>query len=159
LNGSGVDQAVKSIDEIDNTTKKITEGEKTSTGKAKKIYAWITKNIENDEDKAEKIGQDPKGIPTGAVVAYSVRKGVSYDFACLFVAMCRAVDVEVNFVTGKGYNGIVWGDHAWNQIYSTEERKWINVDTLFGIVGNYFDKSQFNFDHLEGEVQKSWESK
>jgi transglutaminase/protease-like cytokinesis protein 3 len=49
-----------------------------------------------------------------------------------------------------------WGDHAWNQVYSNYEGRWINVDATFGSNGSYFDKPDFNVDHRYAQVQGEW---
>jgi hypothetical protein len=59
-------------------------------------------------------------------------------------------------VTGLGYNGLMWGDHAWNQVFYNEESRWINVDPTFGVNANYFDKLDFNVDHKYADVQGEW---
>jgi transglutaminase-like putative cysteine protease len=71
--------------------------------------------------------------------------------------MCRAAGLKVRLVTGLAYSGVAWGDHAWNEVYSTEEDRWINVDATFGSAGvNYFDKPDFSMDHSDAEVQGEW---
>jgi len=39
--------------------------------------------------------------------------------------------------------------HAWNEIYISEENKWIPVDSTFGasMRSNYFDNNDFYKDH------------
>ena len=55
-----------------------------------------------------------------------------------------ATGLKVRLVTGIGYSGLAWGDHAWNQVYFPAEKRWINVDATFGSTGaNYFDKGRF----------------
>jgi hypothetical protein len=71
--------------------------------------------------------------------------------------MCRAVNVKVRFITGLGYSGTYWGDHAWNQVYNSAKSTWINTDTTFGSSGgNYFDNPDFNVDHKDSAVQGEW---
>jgi hypothetical protein len=71
--------------------------------------------------------------------------------------MCRAVHVKVRFITGLGFTGTEWGDHAWNQAYDSKEDVWLNVDTTFGSSGlNYFDRPYFYADHKDGVVQSEW---
>ena len=63
----------------------------------------------------------------------------------------------MRLVTGLGYSGVSWGDHAWNQVYSVEESRWIDVDATFGNSGaDYFDKEDFNVDHKYPTVQGEW---
>jgi len=156
FNGVTLDEAIKSSPEIDDTAKRITSGAKTDSKKALLIYRWITRNVQYDFDKALKISRDPRGISSGAIVAFNSRKGICFDYSSLYVAMCRAAGVKVRLVTGLGYSGTAWGDHAWNQAYSSEEKRWINVDTTFGVYANYFDSRNFNSDHKDAEIQGEW---
>lgn len=156
FNGVTLDEAVKSNSEIDNTARKITSGETSSNKKAYKIYKWITENIDYDDAKAAMLSNNSKGISSGAVIAYNERKGVCFDYSSLFVAMCRANNLKVRLVTGLGYSGKDWGDHAWNQVWSEEESRWIDVDTTFGKQVNYYDRKAFSIDHKYAEVQGEW---
>jgi len=157
FNGVTLDEAVKSTPEIDETAKKIAGREIDSRNKAYLLYKWVSKNIEYDFDKAARISTDPKGIPSGSIVAFSTRKGICFDYSSLYVSMCRAVGLRVRLVTGLGYSGVSWGDHAWNQVYSVEESRWIDVDATFGNSGaDYFDKEDFNVDHKYPTVQGEW---
>jgi len=156
FNGVTLDQAIKSNDEIDNTAMSITKDGKNDYEKAQKIYKWITKNLTYDYDKAERVSINPKGIESGSIVAFKTRKGICFDYSCLYISMCRAVGLKVRLITGLGYSGVAWGDHAWNQVYSPDENKWINVDTTFGTMANYFDRSNFDTDHRNAEIQGEW---
>lgn len=156
FNGVTLEDAVKSSAEIDVEAKKIVGDEENSTKKAQLLYRWIAGNIEYDYDKAEQISRSPKGIASGSLVAFSERKGICFDYSSLYVSMCRAVGLKVRLVTGLGYSGIAWGDHAWNQVYSEEESRWINVDATFGTNANYFDRQDFNVDHKYADIQGEW---
>lgn len=156
FNGVTLDEAVKSTEEIDETARKIVGNEKNSRQKAYLIYKWITRNIKYDYDKAERVSKNAKGIESGSIVAFNTRKGICFDYSCLYISMCRSVGVKVNLVTGLGYSGVSWGDHAWNRVYYSEENRWIEVDTTFGTAANYFDKPDFNVDHKYPEIQGEW---
>lgn len=157
FNGVTLDEAIRSNDEIDATAHTIVGNETKDIRKARLIYNWLSQNIAYDYKKAENIFLNSSGISSGAVVTYDTRIGICFDYSTLYVAMCRAVDVKVRFVTGLGYGGSDWGDHSWNQIYSYEEDRWLNIDTTFGSSGmNYFDRSGFNDDHRNEVVQGEW---
>lgn len=156
FNGVTLDQAIKSNADIDKTAQGLTNNIKSSKAKAKQIYTWITHNIAYDDDKVKLVSQKATGIPSGSIEAYTKRKGICFDYSALFVSMCRASGLKVRLVTGMGYSGTSWGDHAWNQVYCAEEDRWINIDTTFGTVGNYFDNRNFNTDHRYGEIQGEW---
>ena len=157
FNGVTLDQAIQSNQDIDRAAQKIVGSAKEDKKKAYLLYEWICKNITYDYDKAEQIVSDPSVVDSGSQVAYTQRKGVCFDYATLYVSMCRAVDLKVRLVTGLGYNGSVWGDHAWNQVYSSEENRWINVDTTFGSSGyDYFDRTNFSSSHKDADIQGEW---
>lgn len=158
FNGATLGEAVKSTPEIDNTAQKVVGTENNNKKKAYLLYEWISKNIKYDKNKANAIAvNNYSGVASGSIVAYTSRKGVCFDYSCLYVSMCRAVGLKVRFVTGLGYSGIEWGDHAWNQVYYPEEKRWINVDTTFGNSGyNYFDNQDFSVDHKYDDVQGEW---
>lgn len=157
FNGVTLDEAIKSNDAIDRTAKKIVGSETEDKKKAYRLYEWICSNITYDYDKAEQIVVDPTVVASGSKVAYTERRGVCFDYATLYVSMCRAVNLKVRLVTGLGYSGSVWGDHAWNQVYSSEENRWINVDTTFGSSGyDYFDRANFSSSHKDADIQGEW---
>ncbi|MDD2217918.1 MAG: transglutaminase-like domain-containing protein [Eubacteriales bacterium] len=157
FNGMTLEEAVKSNASIDNTAKEIVGAETDDRKKAYLLYEWICNNIEYDRDKAKVIVNDSSRVHSGSIVTYSERKGVCFDYACLYISMCRAVGVQVRFVTGLAYSGIEWGDHAWTQIYDATEDRWINVDPTFGSSGyNSFDTSNFSKNHKYDVVQAEW---
>jgi hypothetical protein len=155
FNGVTLDEAIQSNSEIDAEAKAIVGTETQTRQKAYLIYLWICENISYDNSKAAALSGDSAGVSSGAAIAYATRSGVCFDYSCLFIAMCRAVDVKVRFLTGLGFTGSDWGDHAWNQV--STENAWINVDTTFGSSGiNYFDRPHFNLDHKDAAVQGEW---
>lgn len=156
FNGITLDEAVRSTPEIDAAAVDITSGENSTREKAFRLYQWITKNVQYDYTKAERITESTEGLQSGAVVAFETHKGICFDYSSLYVAMCRAAGIKVRLVTGLGYSGRSWGDHAWNQVFLPEERRWVNVDTTFGTAANYFDKRDFATDHLYDDVQGEW---
>ena len=70
--------------------------------------------------------------------------------------MARAVELNVRLVTGSAYDGEEYGAHAWNEVYSKEEERWINVDPTFYLSGNYFDNETFNNDHIKESIAGEW---
>ena len=157
FNGVTLDDAIKSTPEIDKLAVDLAKGENNDYDKCKKIYKWITSNIKYDYEKARIIAKETRNTKSGTIICYQTRKGICFDYASLFISMCKANGIKVNLVTGLGYSGMAWGDHAWNQFYDTEQKKWINVDTTFGVSGsNYFDRAKFSLDHKNGKVQGEW---
>ncbi len=157
FNGMTLDDAVKSNEAIDKKAVELVGKETDDKEKARIIYNWISKNITYDYEKAEKIVTDPKGIVSGSISVFETRKGICFDYSCLYVSMCRAVNLKVRLVTGIAYGGTSWGDHAWNQVYISGDEVWVNLDATFGGSGvYYFDKKDFFADHRDADVQGEW---
>jgi hypothetical protein len=157
FNGVTLDDAIKSTDEIDKLAVELADGSKNDYEKSKKLYKWITANIKYDYDKARVIAKDASHTKSGTIICYKTKEGICFDYSSLFVSMCRANGIKVNLVTGLGYSGMAWGDHSWNQFYYSEQKRWVNVDTTFGVSGsNYFDAAKFSLDHKNGKVQGEW---
>ena len=155
-NGVTLDEGVKSNSEIDKLAKSLVLGEKDNTVKANILYSWVGKNISYDNDKASSVLNNDFNIKSGAVEAYNTRKGICFDYACLYVAMARADGLKVRLITGEGFNGISWVSHAWNQVYIKENNEWINVDPTFYNGGNYFDSKRFLMDHRNSKIAGQW---
>lgn len=156
FNGVTLDDAIKSTSEIDNLAIELAKDQKSDYNKCKQIYEWIINNIKYDYDKAKQISIKTQGTESGTIVCYETKKGICFDYASLFISMCRANDIKVRIITGLGYSGLSWGDHAWNQFYDRESGRWINVDCTFGVSGNYFDSPKFTLDHKSDRVQGEW---
>lgn len=157
FNGVTLDEAVKSSEEIDRTAAGIVGDETDDREKAYLIYKWVAENIDYDYEKAANIAAEPSEYSSGSIPAFETREGICFDYSALYVSMCRAVDLKVRLVTGLGYSGTAWGDHAWNQVLDGGRERWINVDATFGSTGaDYFDKRDFSVDHRETEVQGEW---
>ncbi|MGG7212228.1 transglutaminase-like domain-containing protein [Clostridium nigeriense] len=155
-NGVTLEDGIKSLPEIDEKAKEIVENAKTDREKAKRLYAWIGSNIKYDFSKAEKA-LGPEGVTnSGAIEAWNTRSGICFDYACLYVAMSRAVGLGSRIITGEAYDGQNYGPHAWNQAYLEDEGIWINVDPTFYLSGDYFDNIDFNNDHLNAEIAGEW---
>jgi len=157
FNGVTIDEAVQSTPEIDNLAQQIVGNETDAIKKARLLYEWVCENIDYDKAKAEVVLRDPSSVNSGAIVTFEERSGVCFDYASLYAAMCRAVDVKVRLVSGLGYSGEEWGPHVWNQVYDPADDRWINVDTTFGNSGfNYFDNPDFSDNHRYDVVQAEW---
>lgn len=155
-NGMTLEDAVKTNTQIDNFAKNLTKTRGSSYDKAKTIYNWITDNVQYDYDKAIMVMNNDFSKKSGAINTFDTKEGICLDYAALYVAMCRATEVKVRMVTGEGYNGEVWVSHAWNEIYSEEEKTWISVDPTFGTDRNYFDNDKFQSDHRGNKTVGEW---
>jgi len=156
FNGVTLNEAVKSTPEIDKLAVDLAKGESRDYDKSKKIYKWITSNIKYDYEKAKQIAKETRNTKSGTIICYQTKKGICFDYSSMFISMCKANGIKVRLVTGLGYSGLAWGDHAWNQFYDSEQKRWINVDCTFGTSGNYFDVAKFSLDHKNNEIQGEW---
>lgn len=155
-NGVTLDEGIKSNAEIDNFARKLTANQTNTMNKAKILYNWVGKNVSYDEDKAREVMANDFNVESGAIPTFNTRKGICFDYACLYAAMCRANGIKVRIITGEGFNGVSWVSHAWNQVYIPESGKWINVDTTFSKGGNYFNSRRFEFDHKDAQIAGEW---
>lgn len=153
-NGITLEEGVKSNAEIDNFAVKLTSEVSDNYEKAKLLYEWVGSSIKYDDAKAQQILSNDFNVSSGAIPAFKERKGICFDYSCLYVAMCRAVGIKVRLITGEGFNGVSWVSHAWNQ--ALINGKWINVDTTFYNGGNYFNSQRFNMDHRKASMADEW---
>lgn len=155
-NGVTLEQGIKSNEAINKKAKKLTKNAKSSREKAKRIYTWISENINYDDNKAENISEKTSENKSGAIEAFETRKGICFDYSCLYVAMAREAGLKVRIVTGEGFNGKEWGPHSWNEVYLPEKNQWITVDPTFGKAGNYFDSKKNSESHRDGKIVGEW---
>lgn len=151
-NGITLSEGLKSNEEIDNFAKALVQERGSTRAKAKTIYNWVGRNIEYDYDKVDKILNNDFNVKSGAINTFYSKKGICFDYSCLYAAMCKANGIKVRIITGEGFNGSSWVSHAWNQVYIEGEDKWVNVDTTFYKGGNYFDSSVFKLDHRNEKI-------
>lgn len=155
-NGVTLEEGIKSNTEIEGFAKSIVENSNSVLDKSKSIYKWVGSNISYDENKATAVLNNNFDVKSGAIETFKTKKGICFDYACLYVAMCRANNIKVRLVTGEGFNGASWVSHAWNQVYIPSLDKWINVDSTFYKGGNYFNSKKFDIDHRDSNVVGEW---
>lgn len=155
-NGVTLEEGVKSNDEINSTAVSIAAKYGSTYDKAKAIYKWVGSKIAYDNNKAVEVMNNSREVKSGAIVTFNTRKGVCFDYACLYVAMCRANNIKVRLIIGEGFNGKNWVSHSWNEVYLESENRWINVDPTFYVGGNYFDSERFVLDHKNRKLAGEW---
>lgn len=155
-NGVTLEEGIQSNEEIDNKAEEIIKFCEDDRSKAKRIYTWIGTNIQYDSEKALKALNEEELDGSGSIAAWKNRQGICFDYACLYVSMARAAGLKVRLITGEAFDGNSYGSHAWNQVYLSDEGKWIDVDTTFYISGDYFDSNLFQEDHIEEEIAGEW---
>lgn len=155
-NGVTLEEGVMSNDEIDAMARDLTENATNDMDKARILYSWIGSNLEYDYDRAEKALNNEKVEDSGAITAFKKRSGICFDYSCLYVAMARAVNLNVRLLTGNAYDGSQYGPHAWNEVYISGIEEWIPVDTTFYLAGNYFNNDDFYDDHIIDSIAGEW---
>lgn len=155
-NGVTIEEGIKSNSDIDEFAVELTKNIKGDRGKVEKLYMWISSNIKYDYEKAGNIMEENYVNDSGAITAFNSKKGVCFDYSCLLVSFCRAIDIKSRIVTGEGFTGTQWAPHAWNEVYLEDEDRWINVDTTFATSGYYFDSYNFDKDHIKESVIGEW---
>lgn len=95
---------------------------KSEANKVAAIYEYVVLNTSYDYDKLKSI---PSGYEPNIEDTYRSRKGICYDYAALFGAMCRSQGIPTKMI--KGYVTGVSGYHAWNTVYVGGQ--WKIIDT------------------------------
>ncbi|MBB6730722.1 transglutaminase-like domain-containing protein [Cohnella zeiphila] len=135
--------------EIVQTAQQATEGKKTDEEKARALYDWVGSHIEYDNDKVTDYEEKGEWHEQTPAMTYDTHKGVCIDYARLFAAMARSVGLEVRVITGLGYDGLGgYGAHAWNEVYLSEQKRWIPLDATWAHAGDWFDPPNFRDTHI-----------
>ncbi len=121
----------------------LCKGQKGDQAKIRAIYNYIARNFKYDYDFAGKVisGQIRSYTPDPANIL-SNKKGVCYDFASLFAAMCRSQGIPCKLV--KGYSTKVSGYHAWNSVYDSKTAQWYTMDLTLSIAKGNRTASRFS---------------
>ncbi|TYQ16517.1 UNVERIFIED_CONTAM: Transglutaminase-like enzymes, putative cysteine proteases [Acetivibrio alkalicellulosi] len=136
-------------EEIINLANEITKNDLTDMEKARSIHNWVASNIRYDYTKYLRQLNGNFDNDYGALNTLKTGIGVCYDYSKLVAALGRAVDLQVKVIKGNYVSPFRNELHAWNEIYISEEERWINLDTTFAasMRKNYFDNSDFFDDH------------
>ena len=111
----------------------------TDAEKVQAIYNWMIVNFEYDYDYQTLLQYfDVRRT-------LSTRKGVCYDFANLFAALCRSQNIPCYVVDGTPYNRTT-EDHTWNRVYY--DGCWWDLDVTNGITSTANGKSLYGFREL-----------
>ena len=107
--------------------------------KVQAIYNWMIANFEYDYDY-----QTPLQY-FNVRRTLSTRKGVCYDFANLFAALCRSQNIPCYVVDGTPYDRSTQ-DHTWNRVYY--DGCWWDLDVTNDISCTASGKSPYGFREL-----------
>lgn len=119
---------------------KICEGCNTDAEKIKAIHDWMIHNFEYDDDCYPVIQY------FDVRKTISTHKGICYDFAHLFAALCRSQNIPCYVVDGTPYDPSK-ECHTWNRIYF--DGSWWNLDVTFDIVQAERQGQLYGFHHIE----------
>lgn len=151
-NGITIDEGVKSNASIEKKAKDIVKNYSKDREKAKALYTWVGGSITYDDNKATKVLSGQTGYESGAIPTFNSKRGICFDYSCLYTAMAKSVGLKTRVIIGEAYNGKEFVSHSWNQVYLADEGKWVNLDCTFYSAGNYFDNSNFNSEHRQTSV-------
>ena len=111
----------------------------TDAEKVQAIYNWMIANFEYDYDYQTLLQYfDVRRT-------LSTRKGVCYDLANMFAALCRSHNIPCYVVDGTPYNRAT-EDHTWNRVYY--DGLWWDLDVTNDISSTTNGKSLYGFREL-----------
>lgn len=144
-NGQNVQTAITSNTTIENEAKRICKGIKSKDAKAQAIYNYVKNRLTYFDTGA-----------VGAIPAFYNERGICYDYACLYAAMCDAVGLNVRIVGGLALTSeeSIYDyptNHAWNEVQG-DNGTWFAVDATFGDTGN--DTLGWKFQEKDMETQE-----
>ncbi len=108
--------------------------------KVKAIYEWITHNFEYDYE-CEPIIQYFNVRKT-----LTSQKGICYDFAHLFAALCRSQNIPCYVVDGTKIDDANY-HHTWNRVFF--DSSWWNVDVTFDAIQIQSKNKLYGFQQIE----------
>ncbi len=136
-------------DDIVNAAITVTEDKNGDEEKARALYDWVGSRIAYDNDKVRAYEDEGDWREQDPAHTFATRKGVCIDYARLFASMARAAGLDARVITGLGYDGRGgYGPHAWNEVFLSEEQRWVPLDSTWAKTGNWFDSSGFNDTHI-----------
>ena len=122
------------------TTKaaELCKNAKTDEQKVVAIYNFIAGRYTYDQALADRItsGQVKSYIPS-PTATLSGTKGICYDFASLFAAMCRSQNIPCTLT--KGYAGSSY--HAWNKVNISGN--WYQIDMTYAVTKRVINETTF----------------
>ena len=112
----------------------------TDEEKVKAIYEWMIRNFKYDY-KCNPVVQYFNVRKT-----LSTRKGICYDFAHLFAALCRSQNIPCFVVDGDARENLQY-HHTWNRVYFNNS--WWNVDVTFDIIQTQNQSCLYGFHNIQ----------
>ena len=112
----------------------------TDAEKVQAIYNWMIANFEYDYNYQTLLQY------FNVRRTLSTRKGVCYDFANLFAALCRSQNIPCYVVDGTPYDRSTQ-DHTWNRVYY--DGCWWDLDVTFDIVQTKNQRKLYGFRQID----------
>ncbi|WP_028547328.1 transglutaminase domain-containing protein [Paenibacillus sp. UNC451MF] len=136
--------------DIAEAAKEVTAKGSSDEEKAQLLYKWVGTRIQYDWDKVNLYEQRRIWKEQTPEETFATKQGVCIDFSRLYAVMARSAGLDVKVVTGLGYDGRGgYGPHAWNEVYLSESKKWVPLDsTWVASGGNWFNPPNFNETHI-----------
>ena len=119
--GTGNGAAILWDNEFENFVSKLSSNCKSDMEKITVYREWIIENISYDYE-CDTLFYQTFDVQT----VMKKRKGICFDYACLFAAMCRSQAIPC-YVLGGTYRTDYTFRHAWNRVYA--DGQWWSVDT------------------------------
>jgi hypothetical protein len=139
--------------DIEMAAANVTEGAKTDKEKARRLYDWVGSRVSYDYDKVKDYEEQGNWHEQTPQMTFDTKRGVCIDYSRLYAVMARSQGLQVKVVTGLGYDGRGgYGPHAWNEVYLTEENKWIPLDSTWARSGDWFNPPAFNDTHVPDKM-------
>ncbi|MFE5322740.1 transglutaminase family protein [Paenibacillus sp. NPDC056579] len=125
-------QSIPMIDWNSNTkavaeAKRLTSDAMSDREKTAAIYSYIVRSIQYDYAKAQALDS---GYTPDLDAVYDTSKGICYDYAALFAAMARSLNIPTRLAMGYEASAPATF-HAWNQVYLKDSNQWITIDTTY----------------------------
>ena len=125
-------------DDVCKKAAELCKDAKTDMDKVTAIYNYIAGHYTYDTKLANDItsGKVSKYIPDTAATLNS-NKGICYDLASLFAAMCRSQNIP--YTLTKGYAGSSY--HAWNKV--NVSGNWYQIDMTYAVTKRVINETTF----------------
>jgi len=123
--GKGEGLSVFWTDDVDDFARELCSEAVSDKEKVFNIYSWITENIRYDYG----AGMDYQHFDVGRTL--QTKKGICFDYANLFAALCRSQGIPCYIVDGYSRDNSSY-KHTWNRVYYDDV--WWNLDVTYDAI-------------------------
>ena len=106
--------------------KEITKNAKTDKEKVTMLHDYIVNKIVYDDAKALSV---KPGYLSSIDATLESGQGICTDYSALFAGMVRSLNIPTKLVEGRKND--IAELHAWNQVYLSETKEWVIIDTTY----------------------------